>query len=145
MRKFIKCFLVSIICLPILIIVLFIGYEVLGAAVNHISTGQQTKKIVQSLEKADAEILDTYSFTGNTSGTGNRVEMLSVVAVKTTEIEKATPELEKYECGVIPYEQVSGWEYEYYLEQLDLPENIEDCYLIVKCESAPFVDNIEGH
>lgn len=145
MRKFIKYLFISILCLPVLVIVFFIGYEILGMAVNHTATAWQTRQIVKTLKQANAEIIDTYSFTGNTGGTGNHVEMLSVVAVKTTEIENVKPALEKHECDIFPCEQAAEWEYEYYLEQLDLPADTEDCYFIMACKFTLFEDNIEGH
>lgn len=99
---------------------------------------------------------DTYSETGNTSGTGNHVDMLSVVLVKAdTELS----ELENKLNESYPIDDWSFWieetstvksqydesGYPSFYKVLAVPEEMQNTYIIYLCQSAPFADNIEGH
>ncbi len=71
--KWLKRTGLALLLLPVIIIAVFILYEIFGMCVNHIATGRQTNKLQVNLEKEipDIEIISVYSETGNTSGTGN--------------------------------------------------------------------------
>lgn len=66
---------------PLLLIVLYIAVEIVEYVANHATTYMQTKELTAYIEKSieDVSIVDVYSFTGNTSGTGNHVECESIV------------------------------------------------------------------
>ena len=83
MKKALKRIFTVIICMLIVLIVLFIGYEIFCAVYNSVSAENQTKQLIREIEKSDAEILDDYTFCGNSSGIGNNVDMLSLVLVRT--------------------------------------------------------------
>ena len=70
-----------ILALPLLLIAIFILIEIVGYVANNATTYKQTKELTSYIEKSieDAGIVDVYSFTGNTTGTGNHVECESVV------------------------------------------------------------------
>lgn len=72
--KIIRRILITLICIPLLFIFAFVAFEILGLGVNHYTTNQQTNTLKETILSVapDAEILDTYSETGNTSGTGNQ-------------------------------------------------------------------------
>ena len=149
-----------IILFPFVLIAGFVLFEIVGMAVNHYATGRQTKHIINVVRDAvaDADVKDSYSETGNTSGTGNHVDMLSVVIFQTKEsreeteknIRTAYPEADEWGFYVESIEAIEKnknedeWVPGYY-DSLSLPEDKNDCYLVYLCKSAPFEDNIEGH
>ena len=150
----------GILCIPVILILLFIAYEIMGMIVNHVATGRQTDKLekVISEQIPDAEIIDTYSETGNTSGTGNHVDMLSVIVVRTSEdlntikdkLKEFDIEEDEYDFWIETMESVESArqedDYRYsFCEELELPEDLKNCYMVYKNDSAPFTDNIEGH
>ena len=120
---------ITIVSIPILLIALFIVIEIVGAIANHAATDKQTKELTAYIEKSieDARIIDSYSFTGNTSVTGNHVECES----------KITFDSDMSEDDV---DHIFEARYEYRnLEKKD------GSYIITVYGDAPFPDNIEGH
>lgn len=83
--KLIKRTGLALLFLPVILILIFILYEFIGMCVNHSATRQQTMKLRTNLENEipDITIVDVYSETGNTSGTGNHVDCLSAVTFST--------------------------------------------------------------
>lgn len=146
--------------LPVLFIVGYIIFEMVGMTVNYYATKHQTRELERAVRKSidDADMVDSYSETGNTSGTGNHVDMLSVVVFKTDkgkgDVEKfvktSYPDIDEWGFYVEAIESMeknkreNEWVPMYY-EQLTLPEDKTDCYLVYLCTPAPFEDNIEGH
>lgn len=131
MRRVFKGLLIGLLILPALLVGLFILYELVGMAVNHAASARQTEELVRLLETelSQVEILDRYTETGNTSGTGNHVDMLSAVTFRT-------------EAGIEKIEELLDQRYspdEWSVEEL------EDGYRLCLNTSAPFADNIEGH
>ncbi|MCR5101392.1 MAG: hypothetical protein K6B41_08560 [Butyrivibrio sp.] len=120
---------ITIVAVPLLFIALFITIELFGYAANHVATSKQTKKLTEYVEKSieDANITDTYSFTGNISGTGNYVECMSQITFE-SDISEDT------------LESIFEEQYKYY----ELEVNNNNCMVTVYGD-APFPDNIEGH
>lgn len=141
------------------IIILVIAFEIVGMAVNHVSASLQTKglKEVITEELSSVKIIDTYSETGNTSGTGNHVDMLSIVVFKAddslSDIEKKLKKHYNQDEWGFWIEEVDEIkesheqdEYHYpFYDQINVPNDLEHCYLVSLNQSAPFADNIEGH
>ncbi|MCR4902389.1 MAG: hypothetical protein K6A23_05995 [Butyrivibrio sp.] len=127
--KILKGLGITIVAIPVIIIALFIAIEVVGYAANHITTSKQTKELTAYIEKTieDASISEVYSFTGNSTGTGNHVECLSRITFKS--------DMSEDDVDTIFKEK-----YKYY----DL-EGQEGSYVITVYGDAPFPDNIEGH
>ena len=92
--KWFKRIALAIVLAPLILIGIFLLYEMFGMGVNHLATRRQTKQMVAVLEAEvpDIEVTDIYSETGNTSGTGNHVDCLSSVTFST---EMSQSELEK--------------------------------------------------
>ena len=118
-----------ILALPLLLIAIFILIEIVGYVANNATTYKQTKELTSYIEKSieDAGIVDAYSFTGNTTGTGNHVECESVVTFNSD-----MPEDE--------VARIFDKKYRYH----DL-EKKDGSYVITVIGDAPFRDNIEGH
>ena len=160
--KRVKRVLIGMICLPLILIVLWILYEAFGMAVNHISGNRQTKNLIKEIETdlSSAEIVDSYTKTGNTTGTSNHVDMLSVVVFTTEdpldEIEnKMARYYESKESGSIDFwigdikefksiKEERGFLY-IDLNRLDVADPEENGYILYMNTGAPFRDNIEGH
>lgn len=156
--KIVKRILFIIMSIPVLIVVLFIVFEIFGMIVNHASTGIQTAKLEKAVKEIDdLEVIDTYSKTGNTSGTGNHVDMMTILIVQTDAgISSLKEALEDYadidEYGfrieslsdVIKAHEEHDYLYSIY-DNLKIPEQDDGCYLIFCVNSAPFADNIQGH
>ncbi|MDE6128568.1 MAG: hypothetical protein K2G16_05175 [Lachnospiraceae bacterium] len=132
--KWLKRTGLALLFLPVIVITIYIFYEIFGMCVNHIATGRQTNKLQVNLEKEipDIEIISVYSETGNTSGTGNHVDCLSAIVFSTKMQESeivnkmsAYYEFDEWKCYVY---QTEDGNYLFYLNT-----------------SAPFVDNIVGH
>lgn len=150
----------GIISLPFIFIAGVIVFELVGMSVNHYATKRQTKKLEKIVEETveDAALETSYSETGNTSGTGNHVDMLSVVVFHsktgkkeiTVALQEKYTDLDSWSFYVESVEDLEksvredGWAPGYY-DALTLPEDTEDCYLVYVLEAAPFEDNIEGH
>ncbi|MCI9626831.1 MAG: hypothetical protein HFI90_08610 [Clostridia bacterium] len=150
--KILKRIFIGIICIPVLMIL----FEIFGFIVNHIATNIQTAQLEKAIlsELSMVEMIDTYSETGNTSGTGNHVDMLSVAVFKTedtkTDIKNKLKNIydfdDEFGCWVEElkesHEHLNGFSF---WNKMDIPEDLDNCYMIYLNERAPFVDNIEGH
>ncbi len=148
--KIIRNIFIVILSLLVLAIVIYIGYEVFGAVYNDISAEKQTKELVKCIEKTDAQIIDKYTFTGNTSGTGNHTDMLSMVVVKTEDIDMVSSKIENFEENILSLEYLLEDKYLWpdlkrHLNKMDIPDDTENCYVINVIDSAPFSDSIVGH
>ena len=125
---------IVILSLPIILVVILVLYEIFGICINHITTKKQTNTLKINLENeiSDIEIINIYSETGNTSGTGNHVDCLSSITFSTkiqeTEIKNCMSEYYVFD------------EWSCYINKTD------DGYYII-CINTPdqFADNIEGH
>ncbi len=120
---------ITIVSIPVLLLALFVVIEVVGFIANHATTNKQTKDLTAYIEKSieDASIGDTYSFTGNTSGTSNYVECESKVTFNSN----------------LPEDEVNSIfeaRYEYYALEMK-----DGSYTMTIYGDAPFPDNIEGH
>ena len=120
--------------LPILLIVLLVSYEIFGMCVNHMATKSQTNQLQANLENEipDIKIVNVYSETGNTSGTGNHVDCLSVIAFST--------EMQELEIQNRMSEYYDFDEWSCYVTKTD-----DGNYLFYLNTTAPYADNIEGH
>lgn len=120
--------------LPILIIILLVLYEIWGIYINHTATQKQTEQLQANLENEipDITIINIYSETGNTSGTGNHVDCLSSITFST--------EMKDLEIKnrMSKYYQFDEWSC--YVTRTE-----DENYLFYLNTSAPFVNNIEGH
>jgi hypothetical protein len=72
-KEFSKIFVgigITIVSIPVLLLAFFVVIEVVRSIANHAATNKQTNVLTAYIEKSieDASIIDTYSFTGNTSG-----------------------------------------------------------------------------
>lgn len=132
--KWLKRTGLALLFLPVIVITIYIFYEIFGMCVNHIATGRQTNKLQVNLEKEipDIEIISVYSETGNTSGTGNHVDCLSAIVFST-----------KMQESEIVNKMSTYYEFDEWKCYVYQTENGN--YLIYLNTSAPFVDNIEGH
>lgn len=132
--KWLKRTGIVILSLPIILIFLFIAYEIFGMCINHISTKRQTDKLKINLEKEipDINIIQVYSETGNTSGIGNHVDCLSAVAFS-TKMQKT-----EIENNMSKYYVFDEWNC--YIDKTE-----DEYYLFYLNTTAPFADNIEGH
>lgn len=127
--KLIKRTGLAILFLPVILILIFSLYEFIGMCVNHSATRQQTNL---ENEIPDITIVDVYSETGNTSGTGNHVDCLSAVTFSTqmqeSEIKNSMSEYYEFNEWSCYLDKTDGGNYLFYL---NVP--------------APFENNIEGH
>lgn len=159
MKKTAKRILIGVVCIPAILILVFIGYEIIGMTVNHAATAKQTRELKHSLRDniSNVEIIDEYSETGNTSGTGNHVDMLSIIIFRAdsdiAHIEDEVAGLyEKGDAGVwVETLTEAKKRYEGYdskancYEYMTPPGDTSGYYVIYEENSAPFEDNIEGH
>lgn len=131
--KQIKRIAIGVISLPFILIGLYILFEIFGMCVNHAATDRQTKELTDNLTKAiaDVEITDVYSETGNTSGTGNHVDCLSIITFSSKQ------SLTEIQDSMSEYYEWNEWGC--FVEERD------GSYVFYLNTSAPFVDNIEGH
>lgn len=120
---------ITIVLIPVLLLALFVVIEVVGSIANHAATNKQTNELTAYIEKSieDASIIDTYSFTGNTSGTGNHVECESMITFNSDMSEDDVNHI---------------FEVRYKYREL---EKKDGSYVITVYGDAPFPDNIEGH
>ena len=133
--------LVFIFGLPILLVVLFIGYEIVGMAVNHAAGDKQTKKLTAYAEEQGFEIVATDTFVGN-SGNGNHVDLISKIYVKSeSSSEELSSRLGSYDGGDIRVCEPNEDE----LTKAGITAQEDGIYMLRLFNSAPFVDNIEGH
>ena len=84
MKNILKKTVKAVVLIPLVLIVLFIAFEIIGAFVNSAAAAKQTKQLQSDIVKVlqNAAVLDTYSETGNTSGTGNHVDMLYIKKIR---------------------------------------------------------------
>lgn len=132
--KLLKKIALSILSVPLILIGILILYEVFGMCVNHLATARQTKRLVATLkeEVPDIELTDVHSETGNTSGTGNHVDCLTVITFST---EMSQSDLEK--------KLYQHYKYDEWMCYLSRTENGN--YVFRLNTAAPFAGNIEGH
>ncbi len=132
--KMLKRIGIALLSLPILLFVLFVLYEAFGMCVNHMAAKLQTDILMKNLSDGipDIKIVDVYSETGNTSGTGNHVDCLSSITFST--------EMEEVEIRNSMSEYYHFDEWSCYVRKTD-----DGYYLFYLNTSAPFEDNIEGH
>ena len=123
-----------ILCLPFLLIIIFILYEIFGMCMNRLATKQQTERLQTNLknEISDIEIKDIYSETENTSGTGNHVDCLSSITFST--------QMQEVEIKNSMSKYYAFDEWSCFVTKTD-----DRDYLFYLNTSAPFPDNIEGH
>ena len=123
-----------ILFLPFLLILFFIVYEIFGMCINHHATKQQTNLLQVNLENeiSDIQIINIYSETGNTTGTGNHVDCLSAIIFSTN-----MPESEIRDT-MSKYYEFNEWNC--FLNKTD-----DGNYLFYLNTAATFEDNIEGH
>lgn len=123
-----------ILCLPFLLLMCFILYEIFGMYINHLATKQQTDRLQINLENeiSDIQIKNVYSETGNTSGTGNHVDCLSSI-IFSTQMQEF--EIKNRMAKYYAYDEGSCY----------LIKTEDGDYLFYFNTSAPFADNIEGH
>ncbi len=132
--KWVKRFGIVMSSLPIVLVVVWVLYEIFGMCINHIATKEQTNTLRRNLEReiSDIDIISVYSETGNTSGTGNHVDCLSFIIFSTqmqeTEIEDCMSKYYVFD------------EWSCYVNKTN-----DGYYKIYINTSAPFADNIEGH
>lgn len=132
--KWLKRTGILLLSLPFLLITIVILYEIFGMGVNHMAAKRQTGTLQKNLEKeiSDIHVIDVYSETGNTSGTGNHVDCLSVITFSTEmpepELANRMSEYYTFDAWSCRIEKTEDGNYEFYLNT-----------------SAPFADNIEGH
>ena len=132
--KLLKRIALIILSVPLILIGILILYELFGMCVNHLATARQTKQLVAVLkeEVPDIELIDVHSEIGNTSGTGNHVDCLSLITFST---EMQQPDLEE--------KLYQHYEYDEWMCFLSQSEDGD--YVFRLNTSAPFAGNIEGH
>lgn len=132
--KWLKRFGIAILTLPITLLVIWGVYEIFGMCINHIATKVQTDTLQMHLEHeiSDIEIVNVYSETGNTSGTGNHVDCLSSI-IFSTEMQET-----EIENRMSKYYMFDEW-------CCDVNQTDDGYYMIYVNTSAPFADNIAGH
>lgn len=132
--KWLKRFGIVLLSLPIMLMVIWVLYEIFGMCVNHIAAREQTDKLQMNLQNKipDIEIISVYSETGNTSGTGNHVDCVSSIIFST---QMQETEIEDYMSEYYVFHEGNC-----YVEKTD-----DGYYIIYINTSAPFADNIEGH
>lgn len=132
--KTLKRIALILVSLPLILIGILILYELFGMCVNHLATARQTRQLVATLkeEVPDIELTDVHSETGNTSGTGNHVDCLTLITFS-TEMPQSELEDKIYQ------------HYEYDEWMCYLAKNEDGSYRFRLNTSAPFAGNIEGH
>ena len=132
--KWLKRIGLGILFSPFMLIVIFVLYEVFGMCANNNQTNRQTKQLKAHLESeiSDLQIINIYSKTGNTAGTGNHVDCLSSVTFSTQmPVSEIKDKMSKY---------YTFDEWSCYVSQTE-----NGTYLFYLNTSAPFPNNIEGH
>ncbi len=132
--KWLKRLGLTILFLPIALTVACIAYEIIGMCVNHMATRIQTNTLQTRLEReiSDIEIIDIYSETGNTSGTGNHVDCMTSILFSTQMQENEIKD------SLSQYYTFDEW-------SCHVTKTEDGCYRFYINTSAPFADNIEGH
>lgn len=129
-----KTGLIILFSIPFLLIMLYLLYEGFGMCMNHNATKRQTERLQTNLETEipDITIVNIYSETGNTSGTGNHVDCLSSVTFSTK------MQISEIENRMSKYYELDNWGC--YVKKTE-----DGNYLFYINTSAPFPDNLEGH
>lgn len=133
--------------LPAVLICMCILFEAGGAAVNITASHIQTAELADKIKNdTDAQVIDTYTFTGNSGGTGNHTDMVSYILIKTEDIGSVEYYTKDYNTYITVLEEWDGssrmsdpfseWTY---------PEDILNCYIVECVKSAPYRDSIMGH
>lgn len=138
---------IVLICIPAVLLFLFIGYELFGIVINNIYGQIHTGDMLMVLSNnSDVVVLDTYTFVGNSSGTGNHCDLLTAAVVRndTGDIYSFYYATDKCADYIFSLSEL-GESYQEWSEKLDFPEDETNCYLLVKIDIAPFKDNIQGH
>lgn len=125
------------------------SWELFGMAVNNIEGYFHTQQLISEISNVgdEAEILDTYTFVGNYSGTGNHCDLVSAALVRTERFADLSYHAGQWceVCTTLSELHEYEYDYEEWSRQLDFPEDETNCYLLIKIDSAPFKDNIMGH
>ena len=110
-------------------------YELAGIAVNQASTSIQTSKLRKEIVEVipNTEIISAKSQTGNTTGTGNHVDCLSLV---TFSYDLSLSEVQDKLDDTYEWNDLSC-----YVSETDKTGE----YLFYLRKRAPFADNIMGH
>lgn len=74
-----------VLLLLIILATIIVLYEIFGMCMNHIAAKWQTDRLQINLESEilDIKIVNVYSEAGNTSGTGNYIDCLSIITFST--------------------------------------------------------------
>ncbi len=144
MKKSLKVINISIAVLLLLPIVIVIVTGVINEIDGQLHTDQLLNSLSNGFSKE--EIVDTYTFVGNTSGTGNHCEALSAVLVRTCN------DVDVYYRGngcdtIRKVDEISEYDslYSIVYDDMKLPEDTSNLYLLVDYNSVPFSDHIKGH
>lgn len=116
-------------------------------AINNISGEIHTEDMLMALSNhSDVVVLDTYTFVGNSGGTGNHCDLLTAAVVRndTGNINSFNYATDKCADYILSLSEL-GESYQEWSEKLDFPHDETDCYLLIKIDSASFKDNILGH
>lgn len=152
MRKALKILGISaavILCLPIALFILWIIWELFCAAANGISGQLHTDSVLNAYSNdSDIEVLDSATFVGNTSGTGNHTEVRTTVLVRANSRITVEYWTQGDEYRIIPLfdtpetrqDRLRDWE-----RELDIPTDVTDCYVVEVYGEVPFRDSIMGH
>ncbi len=146
--KILKKIGIVLICIPAVLLFLFIGYELFGIVINNIYGQIHTDDMLMALSNnSDIVVLDTYTFVGNSSGTGNHCDLLTAAVVRNDigDIYSFYYATDKCADHIFSLSELQEYDYEKWSSLLDFPEDETDCYLLIKIDSAPFKDNIQGH
>lgn len=153
MKRALKITGIVIISLPAALVALWILWELFCAAANGISGQWQTDSVLNGYSNdSDIEVLDSATFVGNTSGTGNHTEVRTTVLVMANDIMTveywtngdyyhitSLSEEISVNNGSMRGRNVSDWE-----RELKIPDDITDCYVVEVYGSVPFPDSIVG-
>ncbi len=139
--KVINIIIAVLLLLPVVIITV-------TGIINEIDGQLHTDQLLNSLSNgfSKEEIVDTYTFVGNTGPAGNHCEALSAVLVRTDN------DLDVYYWGngcntICKVDGIGEYDSLYSLvhDDMELPEDTSNLYLLVDYNSVPFPDHIKGH
>lgn len=136
-----------LICIPAVLLFLVILWELFGIVINNISSEIHKEDMLMALSNnSDVVVLDTYTFVGNSSGTGNHCDLLTAAVVRNDigDINSFYYTTDKCADYIFSLSEL-GESYQEWSEKLDFPDDETDCFLLIKIDSAPFKDNILGH
>ena len=140
-KVIIQKMIIFILGLPVLLIMLYIGFEIVGMAVNHAAGSSQTKKFTSYAEEHGYDIICSDTFVGN-SGNGNHVDLISKVFIRSDKTrEELLTALAGYGEGDISVNLPDEDE----LTKVGISGPADGILMLRLFNPAPFVDNIEGH